>query len=137
MSGSSLAKSLFGPSSSLIKIFEKTGWKRSTLKKFGYFFSPNTLESWPCRWCRNNGDKLPDYTFFQKLCASAIQVNMVNTSTKNDHDGTDEHTIEVLNDKYKNGYRFDIDFVAGKKPSEPGCGREYFKLKKVGSIDNI
>ena len=130
-------KNLFKPSSFLTRIFEKTGWKRSMLKRFGYFFSPNTLESWPCKWCKNNETQLPDYTYFQKLCASAIQVNMVNTTTKNDHDGTSEHTVEALNEKYINNYRLDIDFVAGKKPTEPGCGREYFKLKKVGSGNNI
>ncbi len=130
-------KNIFKPSSFLMKIFERAEWKRSMLKRFGYFFSPNTLESWPCRWCRNNSEKLPDYTYFQKLCASAIQVNMVNTSTKNDHDGTSEQTVEALNEKYINNYRLDIDFVAGKKPTEPGCGHQYFKLKKVGSSGNI
>jgi len=62
---------------------------------------------------------------------------MVNTSTKNDHDGTSEQTVEALNEKYINNYRLDIDFVAGKKPTEPGCGHQYFKLKKVGSSGNI
>ena len=132
MNGSSFVKSLFSPSSVLIKVFEKAGWKRSTLKRFGYFFSPNTLESWPCRWCKNNSEKLPDYTYFQKLCASAIQVNMVNTTTENDHQGQDEHTVEVLNNKYKQGYKLDINFVAQNRPKEPGCGREYFKLTKCG-----
>ena len=45
-------------------------------------------------------------------------VNIVNTSTENAHAGTGEHTVEVLNDKYKMGYRFDIDFVAQKRPLE-------------------
>ena len=132
-----VVKHIFTPSSFLMRIFEKVGWKRSMLKRFGFFFSPNTLESWPCRWCRNNSAKLPNYTYFQKLCASAIQVNMVNTSTKNTYDGTDEHTVEALNVKYKNNYRLDIDFVAEKRPTEPGCGKKYFKLKKAGSRGNI
>jgi len=128
MSGSSLAKKMFHPSSVFIKAIDKAGWKRSALKRFGYFFSPNTLESWPCRWCRNHKTQLPDYIYFQKLCASAIQVNMVNTSTDNTHRGTDEHTVESLNHKYKQGYRLDIDFIAENRPKEPGSGREYFKL---------
>jgi hypothetical protein len=128
MNSDYLIKKCFGPGSALIRALEFVDLKRSTLKRFGYFFSPNTLESWPCRWCRRNEQQLPDYTFFQKLCASAIQVNMVNTSTRNDHYGTEEHTVEALNDKYKEGYRVDIDFVAGNRPNEPGCGKEYFKL---------
>jgi hypothetical protein len=130
MSSNVVARSMFTPDSLLIKAFEKAGQKRSMLKSFGFFFSPNTLESWPCRWCRNNSEQLPDYTYFQKLCASAIQVNMVNTSTRNDHDDTDEHRIEALNDKYKQGYRLDIDFVAENRPKEPGCGQKYFQLIK-------
>jgi hypothetical protein len=128
MSNSPLAKKLFHPASVLIRTLDKAGRKRSMLKRFGYFFSPNTLESWPCKWCQNNQTQLPDYIYFQKLCASAIQVNMVNTSTENTHEGTDEHTVESLNHKYKQGYRLDIDFVAEKRPREPGSGREYFKL---------
>jgi hypothetical protein len=62
---------------------------------------------------------------------------MVNTTTKNDHFGTSEHTIEALNEKYINNYRLDIDFVAEKKPTEPGCGHKYFKLKKIETTDNI
>jgi hypothetical protein len=131
MSSSPLAKKLFCPSSALINFLGKIGRKRSTLKRFGYFFSPNTLESWPCKWCLDNRKLVPDYIYFQKLCASAVQVNMVNTTTRNDHDGTEEHTVEALNDKYKQGYRFDIDSITKNKPGEPGCGREYFKLKKA------
>jgi hypothetical protein len=55
---------------------------------------------------------------------------MVNTTTKNTYDGTDEHTVEALNDKYKHGYRLDIDFVTDNRPTEPGCGQKYFKLMK-------
>lgn len=132
MSSNIVARSMFTPDSLLIKAFEKAGQKRSVLKGFGFFFSPNTLESWPCRWCRNNSEQLPDYTYFQKLCASAIQVNIVNTSTDNAHEGIDEHTVETLNNKYKQGYRFDINLIAQNRPKEPGCGREYFKLTKCG-----
>lgn len=137
MSGSVLAKSMFKPDSVLNRVFKKMGWRRKVLKRFGFFFNPNTLESWPCRWCRNNSEQLPDYTYFQKLCGCAIQVNMVNTTTRNVHYGTEEHTVEALNDRYKNNYRVDIDFVAEQRPTEPGGGREYFRLKKVGSRDGI
>ena len=129
-----LMKILFGTKSLLVKLLSGTGLHRKILKRFGFIYSPNKLESWPCRWAQKNKSEVPDYIYFQKLCASAIQVNMVNTTTNNDHDGTQEHTVEALNDKYKQNYRLDIEYIMKNKPSEPGCGREYFKLKKEQDV---
>lgn len=128
MNNNPVIKKIFSPNSPLIKVLRKTKFARKTLKAFGYFFSPNTLESWNCRWCQNNSSQLPLFTYFQKLCASAIQVNMVNTSTENTFDGGDEHTVEALNDKYKQGYRFDIDFISENKPPSLSGGQECFSL---------
>lgn len=136
MSGSNLVKSMFMPDSFIIRHLNKR-WKRKILKRCGFFFNPNTFESWPCRWSKNHSEQLPDYTYFQKLCGCAIHINMVNTSTRNTHYGTDEHTIETLNDRYKDNYRIDIDFVAERRPTEPGGGREFFRLKKVGTRDDV
>ena len=130
MNSNPLAKRLFCPSSAFKRAMNKVVSVRSTLKRFGYFFSPNTLESWVCRWCQNNSELLPNYLYFQKICASAIQVNMVNTSTKDDFDSAAEYTVEALNERYKTGYRLDIDFVAGNKPTATHCGVEFFKLTK-------
>jgi len=130
MSNDPVIKKLFSPNAPLIKGLQKTKFARKILKSFGYFFSPNTLESWPCRWCQNNSSQLPLFTYFQKVCATAIQVNMVNTSTKNTFDGSDKHTVETLNDKYKQGYRFDIGFITPNDPPPISCGQQYFKLKK-------
>jgi hypothetical protein len=130
MNLNSFVKSLLGTKSVLIKLLSNTGLRKKILKRLGYIYSPNKLESWPCRWVQKNKTQVPDYIYFQRLCASAIQVNMVNTTTRNDHNGTQEHTVEALNDKYKQNYRFDIEYISRNKPSEPGCGREYFKLKK-------
>lgn len=130
MTNNPLAKSMFTPDSPLIKFLEKLGSKRGILKRCGYFFSPNTLESWPCRWCKRNKHQLPEYTYFQKQCASAIQVNMVNTTRKGGYDAAETYTVETLNEKYKNNYRFDIDSLVKNRPSEPGCDREYFRLIK-------
>ena len=130
MSNNPMARSMFMPNSPSIRFLEKLGRKRSVLKRFGYFFSPNTLESWPCRWCQRNNQQLPENTYFQRQCASAIQVNMVNTSTRSNHYGNESQTVEALNEKYKNNYRFDIDFLTQNRPSEPGCGQKYFKLTK-------
>lgn len=130
MNNNPVIKKFFSPNAPLIKGLRKTKFARKILKAFGYFFSPNTLESWSCRWCQNNGDQLPDYTYFQKLCATAIQVNMVNTSNRSVFNGSIEHTVEALNDKYKQSYRFDIDAIVSNKPTDLACGEQYFKLKR-------
>jgi len=125
-----LVRKLFSPSSALIRMLRKVKSPRSILKSFGYFYSPNTLESWVCRWCQDHSEKLPNFLYFQKLCASAIQVNMVNTSTNNETNGSIEHTVEALVEKYRQGYRFDIDAVEKNKPTDAHCGRDYFRLTK-------
>ena len=130
MNNNPIIKKVFSPDSFLMKGLRGTRFERKILKSFGYFFSPNTLESWNCRWCQNHSDQLPSFTYFQKLCAAAIQVNMVNTSTKNTFDGTTEHTVEAINKKYQQGYRFDIEFLVDNKPTGPSCNRQYFKLTK-------
>jgi len=130
MNNNPLVKKLFAPSSVLIRGMGKVVSTRSTLKSFGYFFNPNTLESWNCRWCQNHSNQLPGFLFFQKLCASAIQVNMVNTSTLNEIDGSAEHTVEALAEKFKQGYKLDIDSIAQNKPSQTHSGPEYFRLTR-------
>jgi hypothetical protein len=127
------ARALFSPGSACGDFLSGVFSKRSIFKKFGYFFSPNTLESWPCRWCKNNADKLPKYTYFSELCATPVQVNMVNTCTKNTWDGTEDQSVEALNQKFIEGYRFDIDFLRTNKPASLSCGKEYFKLVKLES----
>jgi hypothetical protein len=123
-------KKLFSPDSALIRALGKITSVRLILKRFGYFYSPNTLESWVCRWCQNHSEQLPNFFYFQKLCASAIQVNMVNTSTVNEAHGSGEHTVEALAEKYKEGYRFDVDAIKKNKPTDAHCGPDYFSLIK-------
>ena len=136
MKQSVLVRKLFSPSSTLIRALGKVISTRSILKSFGYFFSPNTLESWNCRWCQNHSEELPGFIYFQKLCASAIQVNMVNTSTDNESDGRAEHTVEALAEKYEQGYRLDIDYIAKKKPAGTHAGAEFFSLIRYSKILN-
>jgi hypothetical protein len=131
MSSSSAARMFFASDSAVVKLLPVRKWRRSLLKRFGFFFSPNTLESWPCRWSQRNAEKLPRFTYFQRICGSAVQVNMVNTTTVNTTDGTEEHTVEALNEKFRQGYRFDIDYIAQHRPSQPGCGKDYFRLVKT------
>ena len=130
MNNNPLAKKLFIPGSVLISTLGKVASTRTILKRLGYFFNPNTLESWSCRWCQNHKDSFPDFIYFQRICASAVQVNMVNTSTANTFAGTNEHTVEALNEKYKQGFKLDIDFVAGSKPAGTHVGEEYFRLRR-------
>ncbi len=100
-----IIKRLFCPRSRLIKVLSKVISVRKVLKSFGYFFNPNVLDSFNCRWCQNNASKMPSRLYFKKLCASAIQVNLVNTSTRDNSDCPAEYTVETLNEKYKEGYR--------------------------------
>ncbi len=130
MNNNPMIKKIFSPDAPLIKLLKKTKFARKLLKSFGYFFSPNTLESWNCRWCQNNKGKFPHSIYFQKSCASAIQVNMVNTTTKQFFDGEEDLTVKTLNEKYKQGYRFDLDFVAKNRPVGTHGEQECFKLIK-------
>ena len=130
MNNNQLMKTLFSPGSFLTRAMSKIFSTRSTLKSFGYFFSPNTLESWNCRWCKKNAEKLPSFFYFHNQCAVAIQVNMVNTSTQNISCGSEEHTVEALAEKYKQGFRLDIDFVTKNNPVGIHCGPECFRLTR-------
>ena len=53
---------------------------------------------------------------------------MVNTTTKDSFDGENDLTVETLNEKYKQGYRFDIDFVLKNKPIKTHGEHEFFRL---------
>src|SRR3989339_4784 len=75
------ARKLFSPGSTLIKIYSKLFNSKKLLKKFGFFYNPNTLESWCCRYVQRNPMQFGNLLNFKKICASAIQVNMVNTRT--------------------------------------------------------
>jgi len=128
VSGNRLASLLFGPGGWLVKALGPVISPRAVMKRFGYFFNPNTLESWVCRWCQRHGERLPPRLFFQRQCAAAIQVNLVNTSTANPADNAPEHTVEVLGQMYQQGYLLDIDFIKDNPPETTHCGKEKFRL---------
>ncbi len=123
-----LARKMFSPGSILVKMLGESKHRRKILKQFGYFYAPNNLESWSCRWCQNNASDFPAYLFYQKYCAAAIQVNIVNTSTVNKSEDIPEFSVEVLAEKYKQGYRLDIDFIAENKPTGALCENLKFRL---------
>lgn len=128
--GNRLLERIFAPDSLVTGVVGRLFSRHSVLKRFGYFYNPNSLESWNCRWCQNNSDKLPSQLYFQKICAAAIQVNMVNTSTSNESDSCAEYTVETLAERYRQGYRLDIDAIVNNKPTQTHCGKEYFTLTK-------
>ena len=130
MNNNLLIKRFFSPGSVLMKVLGQSKLRRRILKRFGYFFNPNTFESWNCRWAQNHSEQMPDYLYFQNHYASAMQVNMVNTLTNNETNDSMEHTAEALNEKYKAGYRLDIDFISQNKPAATHCGLEHFRLKR-------
>ncbi|MFH2045546.1 MAG: hypothetical protein ABIK92_10420 [Pseudomonadota bacterium] len=121
---------IFSKESLLVKILSSVTSMKDFLIAINTFHDPNTLEGFCYRWCKNHKSKVPSYLYFQKNCGSAIQVNRVNTTMENPVDGSNEHTVEVLNEKYIQGYRFDIDMIGKNKPVETHVGQDYFKLIK-------
>jgi len=101
-------------------------------RKIHSFYDPNSLEGDGYRWCKKHKNQLPPLLYFQKLCASAIQINRVNTSKENPIDGTDEHTVEVLNEKYRQGYRLDLEHLEENRPDATHVGQECFRLVQRG-----
>ncbi|MBN1817506.1 MAG: hypothetical protein JW828_09095 [Sedimentisphaerales bacterium] len=98
---------------------------------FRTFHNPNHLEGYGYRWCRSHKRRLPEYLYFQKICATTLQVNRVNTVIDNPVYGTDEHTVETLNAKFQQGYRLDLAHLQHNKPSYCRVGKEYFGLVKI------
>ena len=127
-----IIKKLFSPSSTFIKFLGKSKLRRKILKRFGYFYAPNPLESWNCRWCQSHTSELPAYLYYQKQCATATQINMVSTATVSKSENIADFSVEALAEKYKQGYRLDIDFIAANKPIGAFCGNLKFKLMKNG-----
>jgi hypothetical protein len=101
---------------------------RSLYKRLGFFYNPNTLESWCCRYVQNHPRQFGPFLAFEKICASAIQVNWVNISTENGAEDSPELTVEALNEKYSQGFRLDIDWLIEHKPAQTHSDREYFNL---------
>jgi hypothetical protein len=130
MSNNLLLKKLFLPGSTLTGILGKSKLKRKILKSFGYFYNPNTLESWNCRWCQNHKKQLPANLYFQNFCASAVQVNIVNINEREKYEDLDEYTAETLAEKYKQGYRLDIDYIARNRPMGTHSTKQHFRLVK-------
>lgn len=125
-----LFKKLFAKNSPRVRFLSHIISMKNFLTSLEVFHDPNTLEGYCYRWCKTHKWRLPGYLYLQKFCASAIQINRVNTTTDNPIDGLYEHTVEALNEKYKQGYRFDIDSIEKDKPNASHVGKRFFKLVK-------
>lgn len=121
---------MFARESIFVKLLSPIISMKHFLISLNTFHDPNNLEGFAYRWCREHKSRMPGYLYFQKLCASAIQINRVNTTVDNPIDGSSEHTVEALNEKYKQGYRFDMCAIEKNKPVETHGGQEHFKLIK-------
>ena len=124
-----MVRRIIPPDTAFFKIFATLYSRRKLLKLLGHFFNPNTFESWACRWCKQHPDEVGPLLAFQKSCATAIQVNLVNTSTRNEWDDCAELTVEALAEKYRAGWRMDIEAIARQRPTQTHSGREFFHLK--------
>jgi len=82
------------------------------------FKNPNDLESNCHRYCKRCKNKLPENLYFQKLCASAIQINTVNPAVKNQIIPQQGLDIYSLNKKFSQGYRLDVDYLIKNKPRQ-------------------
>jgi hypothetical protein len=124
-----MVRRIIPPDTAFFKIFATLYSRRKLLKLLGHFFNPNTFESWACRWCKQHPDEVGPLLAFQKSCATAIQVNLVNTSTRNEWDDCAELSVETLAEKYRAGWRMDIEAIARQRPTQTHSGREFFHLK--------
>ncbi len=121
---------IFRKDSLLVRGLDRIVSMKHFLDRIHTFHDPNTLEGSGYRWCRRHASRLPDGLYFQKPCASAVQINRVNLSVSNPTDGSTEHSVENLNEKYKRGYRFDVAAVERHKPTDTHVGRDYVRLVK-------
>lgn len=124
-----LLKKLFARDSARVKFLSRIVSVKNFLAAIDTFRDPNTLEGYCYRWCKTHKREFPSYLYFQKLCASTLQINIVNTSVPNPVYGTDAHTVNTLNEKFKKGYRLDIETIEKNKPKSLLVGHAHFKLK--------
>jgi len=131
---SPLLKKLFARNSARVRLLRRIISMKNFLVSIDTFRNPNELEGYCYRWCKTHRRLSPSYLYFQRFCACPIQVNRVNTAVDNPVCGTGEHTVEALNEKYKQGYKFDISSIEQNKPKSLLVGEQYFKLTKSSGI---
>ncbi|MGH2272633.1 hypothetical protein ACQ9LF_12615 [Anaerohalosphaeraceae bacterium U12dextr] len=125
-----IANRYFRPGSKAARVYGYFFNLRNLYKRLGFFYNPNTLESWCCRYVQRHPDAFGHLLAYRSICGTAIQVNMVNTTTVNEWDDSAKLTVEVLAEKYRQGWRLDLDSLAADKPGRTHSGPERFKLCK-------
>jgi len=123
-----ILKKIFAKGSMRVRILRRVFSMKNFLILLKTFHNPNNMEGHCYRWVKTHKRKYPDKIFFQKLCSSAIQINIVNRVVNNPIDGLQEHTVKSLNEKFKEGYRLDIDYLIKNKPQQTHVGKNDFKL---------
>jgi len=123
-------KKIFAPDSVALKLAGLIVSRKRILSAVSTFHDPNYLEGLGYRWCRSHKSRLPSYLYFQRICATTLQVNRVNTVVANPVYGGDEHSVETLNDKFRQGYRLDTTYLEKNRPPCMRVGQEYFRLAK-------
>jgi hypothetical protein len=93
---------------------------------------PNHLESFGVTYCINNKrEQHPYMTMFNTPnYAVAQDVNRVQHHFQNKYDGTEEHSVENLKTLFEQGKEIDWSNLFGIVPSEPFCGKNYWKIKE-------
>jgi len=125
-----LLKKVFARDSLRVRFLRRIVSMKSFLASLDTFHDPNELEGYCYRWCKTHKRRFPSFVYFQKRCACPIQVNRVNTTVENPTCGTQEHTVEALNQKYMQGYRLDIEAIEQNKPKSFVVDERNFRLKK-------
>lgn len=125
-----LLKKIFAQDSGRVRFLNRIVSMKNFLASLETFRDPNTLEGYGYRWCKTHKRILPAYLYFQRLCASTLQINIVNTSVPNPIYGTQEHSAETLNRRFMEGYRIDIGAIEKDKPKSLLAGSQFLKLVK-------
>jgi hypothetical protein len=123
-----LLKRIFAPGSLALKLAGLVVSRKRVLYAVNTFHDPNYLEGLGYRRCRSHKSRLPPYLYFQRICATTLQINRVNTVIANPVYGGDEQSVETLNEKFRQGYRLDIAYLETNRPTHMRVGQEYFRL---------
>jgi hypothetical protein len=122
-------KKIFAPDSLALKVAGLVVSRKRILAGISTFHNPNWLEGLGYRRCRSHKRRLPSHLYFQRICATTLQVNRVNTVIANPVYGGDEHCVERLNEKFRQGYRLDTAYLQTHRPVSMRVGQEYFRLR--------
>jgi hypothetical protein len=127
-------KKVFAPDSLALKLAGLVVSRKRLLYAVNTFHDPNYLEGLGHRRCRRHKSRLPPYLYFQRFCAATLQINRVNTVIANPVYGGAEHSVETLNEKFRQGYRLDTAYLETNRPTYLRSGSEFFRLCRKESV---